>query len=99
MTLNNTYWSSPSSLASSSTCALTVRLDPTLLEQKKHPICQVRLDFEMFSIGQPNSQTVCSTDTFTVGGTSNKVPTICGDNGDQHSIRLNPIDLDEIDGD
>lgn len=87
VTLNSTYWTSPTSpgVTDSTTCSMTVKLDPTLLEQRKGPICQVRLDFEAFSIGQPNNQTVCSADSFRVGGASNKVPVICGDNGAQHS--------------
>lgn len=46
-----------------------------------------RLDFEAFNIGQPNVNTLCSTDTFRVGGAVNKVPVICGHNGGQHSKR------------
>ena len=42
VTLNNTYWQSPTTAVSStSTCALTVRLNSALVEQKK-PTCQVR---------------------------------------------------------
>lgn len=44
-----------------------------------------RLDFETFSIGQPNTQTVCQVDNFRVSGTTNKVPVICGQNVGQHS--------------
>ena len=47
-----------------------------------------RLDFLSFSIAQPNAETVCTTDTFQIGGTSNKVPVICGDNAGQHSNKL-----------
>lgn len=42
ITLNNTYWQSPSTAVStSSTCALTVKLDTKLVEQKR-AVCQVR---------------------------------------------------------
>lgn len=40
--LNNTYWQSPVSMAdSSSSCALTIKLDKKLTERKKS-ICQIR---------------------------------------------------------
>jgi hypothetical protein len=41
-----------------------------------------------FSIAQPNSESMCTTDTFAVAGAANKVPTICGDNDGQHSINI-----------
>ena len=47
--------------------------------------CMRRLNFVLFSIGQPDSESVCNTDTFDVAGASNKIPTICGDNDGQHS--------------
>lgn len=44
VTLNNTYWQSPSTPVSApSTCALTVRMDTKLVEQLAKPICQIRL--------------------------------------------------------
>lgn len=45
------------------------------------------LDFLVFAISQPDSETVCSTDTFGVEGANNnpQVPVICGDNDGQHS--------------
>jgi hypothetical protein len=47
-----------------------------------------RLDFDMFSIAQPNTASVCSTDVFRVAGSINTVPPICGDNSRQHSKKL-----------
>ena len=44
-----------------------------------------RLDFVSFILEQPNQQTVCNTDTFTVTGASETVPVICGTNSGQHS--------------
>lgn len=43
MILNNTYWKSPRSrsLRSGTTCGLAIRLDDSLIEQRK-PICQIR---------------------------------------------------------
>lgn len=73
-------------MSSASTCQLTVRMNPRMLiQQRGLPICQVRLDFHSFSIAQPNAQSVCATDKFTVVGSSNNVPTICGDASGQHS--------------
>ena len=41
-TLNNTYWQAPTTLSVESTCSLAVKMDPTLPEQRRNPICQVR---------------------------------------------------------
>jgi len=82
VTLNNTFWQSPTTISTPTTCALTVRLDSTLLEQKK-PICQVRLDFIAFTTAQTTA-TGCTTDSFSVGGATTTPPVICGDNAGQH---------------
>ncbi|EFX72897.1 hypothetical protein DAPPUDRAFT_325653 [Daphnia pulex] len=83
VTLNNTYWQSPSTAVSApSTCALTVRMDTKLVEQLARPICQIRLDFISFTTNQPTAGTC--TDTFMVGGSTSTVPVICGDNSGQH---------------
>jgi len=50
-----------------------------------------RLDFLAFSLAQPNAETICSVDSFQVAGAVNKVPTICGDNHGQHSMKLNVV--------
>ncbi|XP_057368595.2 uncharacterized protein LOC130689675 [Daphnia carinata] len=100
VTLDNTYWLSPTMGISSSTtgCALTVKLDAKLSEQRK-AVCQVRLNFVLFTIAQPDTESVCNTDAFDVVGASNKIPTICGDNGGQHmylnvpSSATSPTDL------
>ncbi|EFX64296.1 hypothetical protein DAPPUDRAFT_266634 [Daphnia pulex] len=98
VSLNNTYWQSPTNGISTSTtsCALTIKLDTKLTEQKR-PICQVR----SFTISQPDAQSLCTNgDFFDVGGQTNKVPTICGDNEGQHmylnvpSSATNPTDLE-----
>ncbi|KAK4011654.1 hypothetical protein OUZ56_020769 [Daphnia magna] len=81
VTLNNTYWQTPPT-ALRSPCTLTVRMDPKFIEQSSKPICQIRLDFVSFTTSQPTAGTC--TDTFQVGGVSNEVPTICGDNRGQH---------------
>ncbi|EFX72900.1 hypothetical protein DAPPUDRAFT_308002 [Daphnia pulex] len=82
VTLNNTYWQSPSTPVSApSTCALTVRLDSTLAEQASL-ICQIRLDFVSFTTAQPTAGTC--TDTFQVSGATTVAPTICGTNDGQH---------------
>ncbi|XP_046459000.1 uncharacterized protein LOC124205594 [Daphnia pulex] len=83
VTLNNTYWqSSTFPINVPTTCSLSVRTDTQLTEQLKKPICQIRLDFITFTTAQPTAGTC--TDTFKVGQTNSKVPTICGDNGGQH---------------
>ncbi len=44
VTLNNTYWQSPSTPVNApSTCVMTVRLDNKLVEQSS-PICQIRYE-------------------------------------------------------
>ncbi|XP_045027805.1 uncharacterized protein LOC116920532 isoform X3 [Daphnia magna] len=98
VTLNNTYWQSSSTPVSApSTCALTVRLDTKLVEQLAKPICQIRLDFVSFTTQQPTGGTC--TDSFIVGGSTNVVPIICGDNSGQHmyidvsSSALTPTDV------
>ncbi|EFX64299.1 hypothetical protein DAPPUDRAFT_305119 [Daphnia pulex] len=96
--LNNTYWqSSLRPIEPSSSCTLTVKLDsrypdpsnpvpnPLLpIPYPQKPICQVRLDFLVFSISQPDAESVCSGDYFEVAGATNNVPTICGFNDGQH---------------
>ncbi|KAI9559208.1 hypothetical protein GHT06_015997 [Daphnia sinensis] len=98
VTLNNTYWQSPSTPVSiPSTCAITVRMDSKLVEQLAKPICQIRLDFVSFTTAQPTLGTC--TDTFVVGGSTSVVPTICGDNSGQHmyldvpSSSITPTDV------
>lgn len=50
ITVNNTYWQSPvRTIAPSSSCTLTVKLDATLPSQANQPICQVRLVSFLFS--------------------------------------------------
>ncbi|XP_046638072.1 uncharacterized protein LOC124316271 [Daphnia pulicaria] len=95
--LNNTYWqSSLRPIEPSSSCTLTVKLDsrfpdptqpvpnPLPIPYPQKPICQVRLDFLVFSISQPDSESVCSGDYFEVSGATNIVPTVCGFNDGQH---------------
>ncbi|XP_045034723.1 uncharacterized protein LOC116936379 [Daphnia magna] len=78
---NNTYFVNqgyPASYTAAGQCYTTVnRLAPN--------ICQLRLDFEAFSIAQPESvEHRCVTDSFVVTGTTSPVPVICGDNAGQH---------------
>ena len=46
------------------------------------------LDFHKFTIEQPDDETVCRKDTFSVSGSMNDPSDICGDNEDQHSNLL-----------
>ncbi|XP_045028652.1 uncharacterized protein LOC116921106 [Daphnia magna] len=82
---NNTYWQSPLfGVDSGSLCIMALHLNTGVIRQNLQPICQVRLDFDMFSIAQPNTNSVCATDVFRVSGSLNPVPPICGDNSRQH---------------
>lgn len=52
--------------------------------------CPYRLDFEAFSLAQPDSSSTttagqCLTDIFSVSGQFNTVPSLCGENANQHS--------------
>jgi len=49
-------------------------------------ICQLRLDFNDFTLEQPNINGQCETDFMTITGTANDavVPTLCGTNTDKH---------------
>ncbi|KAB7495514.1 hypothetical protein Anas_03408, partial [Armadillidium nasatum] len=53
-----------------------------------HPnICQLRLEFEKFSLLGPNAESLCERDTFTVVGAAGENPqVICGENAGQHMI-------------
>ncbi|XP_046459325.1 uncharacterized protein LOC124205840 [Daphnia pulex] len=83
VTLNNTYWQSPTvAIKSPTICALNIKLDTNYVEQLGKPICQIRLDFVSFSIAQPSGGTC--TDSFQVGGATTVAPIICGDNSGQH---------------
>ncbi len=84
--LNNTYWQNPgynSGYNTAGQCSLYVK--------KCSPnICQIRLDFNQFQIAGPSTNTgadtatECLTDIFTVSGSSNNIPGICGTNNGQH---------------
>jgi hypothetical protein len=50
VTLNNTYWQAPTTLSTESTCSLNVKMDPTLPEQRRNPICQVRWVYYIISV-------------------------------------------------
>ncbi|KAB7497314.1 hypothetical protein Anas_08727 [Armadillidium nasatum] len=56
--------------------------------QYMHPnICQLRLEFEKFSLLGPNAESLCERDTFTVVGAAGENPqVICGENAGQHMI-------------
>ncbi|VVC32163.1 Hypothetical protein CINCED_3A025412 [Cinara cedri] len=65
----------------------------------KQKICQIRIDFERFSLGQPTKSTnqsayACEHDEFTVFSNDNTImnlPVLCGENSGQHVyVPLNP---------
>lgn len=60
------------------TCQVTIEKTPT--------VCQLRLDFEDFTLAQPDENGVCTTDSFMVRTTvGERLPIICGENSGQHS--------------
>jgi len=59
------------------TCQVTV--------YKNEGVCQLRLDFEEFSLAQPDENGFCTTDSFMVRTTvGERLPILCGDNPGQH---------------
>ncbi|KAF7492778.1 hypothetical protein SSS_05421 [Sarcoptes scabiei] len=59
------------------TCQVTIK--------KLDNICQLRLDFEEFSLSQPDENGFCTTDSFMVRTTvGERLPIICGENSGQH---------------
>ncbi|GFQ98302.1 CUB domain-containing protein, partial [Trichonephila clavata] len=60
------------------TCQVTVEKQPN--------VCQLRLDFEEFSLAQPDILGLCTKDSFMVRTTvGERLPILCGENRGQHS--------------
>lgn len=60
------------------TCQVTIEKTPN--------VCQLRLDFEDFTLAQPDENGLCTTDSFMVRTTvGERLPIICGENSGQHS--------------
>ena len=60
------------------TCQVTIEKSPN--------VCQLRLDFEDFTLAQPDENGLCTTDSFMVRTTvGERLPILCGENGGQHS--------------
>jgi hypothetical protein len=59
------------------TCSYVIR-------KRKHNICQVRVDFQLFSIAQPDGDGHCNRDYFTIENGASVIPLICGENRGQH---------------
>ena len=60
------------------TCQVTIEKSPN--------VCQLRLDFEEFTLAQPDENGLCTTDSFMVRTTvGERLPILCGDNSGQHS--------------
>jgi len=60
------------------TCQVTIEKTPN--------VCQLRLDFEEFTLAQPDENGLCTTDSFMVRTTvGERLPILCGDNSAQHS--------------
>ncbi|RWS10341.1 hypothetical protein B4U79_01466 [Dinothrombium tinctorium] len=59
------------------TCQVTIEKQPN--------VCQLRLDFEEFTVAQPDEHGLCTTDSFMVRTTvGERLPILCGENGGQH---------------
>lgn len=59
------------------TCQVTI--------EKTQTVCQLRLDFEEFTLAQPDENGLCTTDSFMVRTTvGERLPILCGENGGQH---------------
>jgi len=59
------------------TCQVTI--------EKPSNVCQLRLDFEEFTLAQPDLNGLCTTDSFMVRTTvGERLPILCGENGGQH---------------
>lgn len=54
------------------------------IHRSSHRICQIRIDFEIFSLAQPTGDGECVTDYFTVESGATFVPRICGENSGGH---------------
>lgn len=74
MLINPNY---PQSFAGGSRCSYRVFRD-------HHKICQLRIDFLVFSLAQPTGDGVCIDDYFTVENGNTSVPRICGENLGHH---------------
>lgn len=55
----------------------------TIYRRKKH-VCQLRIDFHMFSLAQPDGDGYCNRDSFNIYDGNTSVPTICGENRGLH---------------
>lgn len=59
------------------TCQVTIEKQPN--------VCQLRLDFEDFTLAQPDEHGLCTTDSFMVRTTvGERLPILCGENSQQH---------------
>lgn len=59
------------------TCQVTIEKQPN--------VCQLRLDFEEFTLAQPDENGLCTTDSFMVRTTvGERLPILCGENSFQH---------------
>ncbi|XP_015792768.1 uncharacterized protein LOC107369318 [Tetranychus urticae] len=59
------------------TCQVTI--------EKQAKVCQLRLDFEEFTLAQPDENGLCTTDSFMVRTTvGERLPILCGENAGQH---------------
>lgn len=74
MLINPNY---PQSFRGGSRCSYRVY-------RNNHKICQIRVDFLIFSLAQPTGDGVCQDDYFTIENGNTTVPRICGENRGHH---------------
>lgn len=67
----------PSGENGTDTCQVTI--------EKQPKVCQLRIDFEEFTLAQPDINGLCTTDSFMVRTTvGERLPILCGENSKQH---------------
>jgi CUB domain len=74
MLINPKY---PQSYVGGSRCSYRIYRD-------NHKICQLRIDFLVFSLAQPTGDGICTDDYFTVENGNTTVPRLCGENKGHH---------------
>ena len=61
------------------TCQVTIEKQPS--------VCQLKLEFDEFTLAPPDENGLCTTDSFMVRTTVGaRLPILCGDNLGQHSM-------------
>lgn len=65
--------------------------------ESRPDVCQIRLDFELFTLAQPDVNGLYKNDSFAIkSGFGEKYPIFCGENEGNHSKWLNLVKLSFI---